>query len=46
MFLGFSTVIGAIDGTHTRLKKPHGDDAIHFINKKSVYSVNALVSQT
>lgn len=37
---GFPNVIGAIDCTHIKITKPRQDDAVRFINRKGVYSIN------
>jgi hypothetical protein len=37
----FPNVIGAIDGTHVRIKRPH-DFPDNYVNRKSVHSLNVL----
>ena len=36
--------IGAIDGTHVKLRTPRGADAHQYINQKGVPSINVSVS--
>ncbi|CAC5421579.1 HARBI1 [Mytilus coruscus] len=36
---GFPNILGAVDGTHIRIKRPHHDEA-SFINRKSYPSLN------
>lgn len=40
----FPGIIGAIDGTHVRIKKTGGDLAQYYINRKGYYSLNVQVS--
>lgn len=40
----FPGVIGAIDGTHVRIKKTGGEVAQYYINRKGYYSLNIQVS--
>ena len=40
---GMKRVVGAIDGTHVCIKKPVGDAAPNFMNRKSRYSINVQV---
>lgn len=39
----FPGVIGAIDGTHIKIKKTGGDLAQYYINRKGYYSLNVQV---
>lgn len=39
----FPGVIGAIDGTHIKIKKTGGDMAQYYINRKGYYSLNVQV---
>lgn len=39
-------IIGAIDGTHVKIKCPGGDNAVQFINRKGFYSLNVQVTVT
>lgn len=39
----FPGVIGAIDGTHIRIKKTGGELAQYYINRKGYYSLNVQV---
>lgn len=41
----FPGVIGAIDGTHIRIKKTGGDLAQYYINRKGYYSLNVQVKK-
>lgn len=36
---GFLNVIGAVDGTHIRIKSPSNDEHL-YVNKKNYYSIN------
>jgi hypothetical protein len=40
----FPHVIGAVDGTHIRIKKVNGDSGQYYINRKGYYSLNVQVS--
>jgi nuclease HARBI1 len=42
--LNFPQVIGAIDGTHIRIKKINGDSGQYYVNRKGYYSLNIQVS--
>lgn len=39
---GIPGVIGCVDGTHIKIRKPHEDSSL-FYNRKGYYSMNALV---
>lgn len=36
---GFPNVLGAVDGTHIRIKRPHTDEA-SYVNRKRFHSLN------
>ena len=42
-YVGFPTVLGAIDGTHVNIKTPSGPDGIQYINRKGRPSINVEV---
>lgn len=39
----FPGVIGAIDGTHIKIKKTGGDLVQYYVNRKGFYSLNVQV---
>lgn len=42
----FPGIIGAIDGTHIKIKKTGGDQAQYYINRKGFYSMNVQVTSS
>ena len=45
VYCGIPTVIGAIDGTQIRIRKPVSDDWYQYLNYKSVTAINVGVSK-
>lgn len=41
---GFPHIIGAIDGTHIKIRKVGGDAGQYYVNRKGYYSINTQVS--
>ena len=42
----FPNVIGAVDCTHIRLKRPSGPNEADFVNRKGFHSLNVQVLMT
>jgi len=42
-FVAFPNVIGALDCTHVRIKRPSGPHEADFVNRKSLHSINVQV---
>lgn len=44
--IAFPNVIGALDCTHVRIKRPSGANEGDFVNRKSFHSINVQVRMT